>query len=802
MAKRPAPSKKTRKKRLARRASKRPARRKTSKKGLSWPRMGLKLGVWLLFIAAIGGGLYVWYLSATIETRFAGRRWSLPSRVYADAMLLFPGQDYSQKQVVQSLKDLGYRPTKKRSLKPGQYQVNSQGLKVHLRRLTLPGRKRSAMAIGMGFSQNSITHLSRLDGKRAPGVVELEPRPVAQFFGPERESRVLISLPKIPPHVARAVLAAEDADFYKHHGVDIPGILRALWVNLKAGGIRQGGSTITQQLAKNYFLTPERTIWRKIRELIIALILEFKYTKDTILEIYLNEVYLGQAGSVAINGLGEAAQFYFGKTAKSLNAAESALLAAIIKGPNRYSPHRHPKRAKQRRNWVLASMVKEGWLKPAALGWVQRQPLGVAPFKKYRRRAPYFIDYVSQELKDLYPKGALASLGLGIYTTLDLEVQAAAERALKRGLQRLEKARPKLKAKKPGKRLQGAVIVMQPQTGNILAMVGGRDYGHSQFNRATQALRQPGSTFKPLVYLAALDQFTTASHLSNEPRVYKVGGKKWRPHNYKPHPARRVNLRIALSMSLNLPTVDLARQVGLERVAAVARGFGLSSPMKPYPSLALGALEVRPLELARAYCAFAADGVLPYPLSVHKVAGESGRVMHRRHVSKESVTTPGKAYIMDSLLRSVVLQGTGQSLGRMGVHLPLAGKTGTTNDYRDAWFVGYTPDILVLVWVGFDDGRSTGYSGAGAALPIFAELIKSVPWRTSGQWFRQPPGVIKARVCATSGKAPSSGCPQVVEELFLSRGGPPREPCRLHETHDSFDNTVRSIGHAIRKLLD
>jgi penicillin-binding protein 1B len=250
-----------------------------------------------------------------------------------------------------------------------------------------------------------------------------------------------------------------------------------------------------------------------------------------------------------------------------------------------------------------------------------------------------------------------------------------------------EKARPKLKSKKPGKRLQGAVIVMQPQTGNILAMVGGRDYGLSQFNRATQAMRQPGSTFKPFVYLAALNKFAPASTLSNQPKTYKAGGKNWRPHNYKPYAAKWVSMRTALTMSLNLPSVDLAVQTGLKRVAAVARGFGFSSPMKPYPSLALGSLEVKPLELARAYCAFAADGVLPYPLSVGKVTGVRGKILHRRHVKKTSVTTPAKAYIMDSLLRSVVLSGTGRGLGRMGVRLPLAGKTGTTNDYRDAWFV-------------------------------------------------------------------------------------------------------------------
>jgi len=794
-------SRKTRKKKPTPRAARGAFKRKANNAGFSWRRLTIKLVLWVLLAFVLAGGLYVWHLADTIESRFAGRRWSVPSRVYADSMMLFAGQTYSQSQVLKSLKALGYSQVKHSSLKPGQYRLRPQGIDLHLRQLALPGHRRQAMAVHLAFKHGSIAGISLLDGEGSPGVVELEPQPVAQFFGPERESRILVSLFHIPSHLARAVLAAEDADFYQHHGVDLFGILRALWVNLRAGGIRQGGSTITQQLAKNYFLSPERTIWRKLRELIIAVLLELKYNKDTILEIYLNEVYLGQMGSVAVNGVGEAAQFYFGKPAEELNAAESALLAAVIRGPNRYSPHRHAKLAKKRRDWVLANMAKHGWLGAAALKAAQSAPLGVVPYRKYHRQAPYFVDYVSRQLTELYPKEALASLGFGIYTTLDLEVQEAAEKALLNGLERLERARPKLRVKDPAKRLQGAIIVMQPQTGNILAMVGGRDYGLSQFNRATQAARQPGSTFKPFVYLAALDEFTPASTLSNEPREYKVGATKWRPENYKPYPATRVSVRTALALSLNIPTVDLAMQVGLDRVAAVARGFGFTSPMQPYPSLALGSLEVRPLELARAYCAFAADGVLPYPLSLHKVADEKGRIVHRRHVSKESVTTPGKAYIMDSLLRSAVLSGTGRGLGRLGVNLPMAGKTGTTNDYRDAWFVGYTPDILALVWVGFDDNRSTGYSGGSAALPIWAELIKAIPWRTSGAWFRQPPGVIKAWVCAASGQAPTSGCPQLVEELFLE-SRPPREPCQLHGSRNPASEVMRSIGDAIHGLFN
>ncbi len=764
-------------------------------------RSGLWLVLAVLLALALAGGVYVWLVSADIESRFAGRLWSLPSQVYADTMLLFPGQAYRRSQVQRCLEELGYRRVRGLPRKPGQYRSRPDGLEVFLRRLELPGREREALGLRLAFDSRGIRSMRRLGGGAAPGVVELEPRLVARFFGPEREMRLLVSRRQIPPHLVHAVLAAEDADFYQHPGVDVLGMLRALWVNLRHGGIRQGGSTITQQLAKNYFLTPERTLGRKLKEIVIALVLEGKYDKDTILEIYLNEVYLGQMGSVAVNGVGEAARFYFGRPAELLSVAQAALLAGIIKGPNYYSPYRHPRRALQRRNQVLAAMAKQGWLTPAELKAARAEPLGVRPYRAYHRRAPYFVDYLSRQLRELYPRQALASLGLGIYTTLDLEVQAAAERALRRGLKRLERIRPPKRGVKPAGRLQGAVIVMQPQTGNILALVGGRDYGQSQFNRATQALRQPGSTFKPFVYLAALDEFSPASLLSNQPRTYEAGGRKWQPHNYKPYDARQVSLRTALALSLNIPTVDLAMRVGLERVAAVARSFGFKIPGRPYPALALGALEVRPLELARAYCAFAADGVLPYPLSLHRVTDDKGQVVHRRHVSKKSVTTPAKAYLMCSLLRSVVTQGTARGLARLGVGIPVAGKTGTTDDYRDAWFVGYTPDIVALVWVGFDDGRPTGFSGAGAALPIWAELVKAIPWRTSKRWFTRPPGVVRAPVCAESGQAPTSACPRVKEEVFLE-GRAPTEPCPLHRDQNPVGDMLRSLGNAIRDLFD
>ena len=414
-------------------------------------------------------------------------------------------------------------------------------------------------------------------------------------------------------------------------------------------------------------------------------------------------------------------------------------------------------------------MHQNDWLSPTALQKALLQPIHTAGFQRYRRQAPYFMDYLAHQLKELYSPEALSSMGLTIYTTLDTMVQRAAEAALTKGLQRLERIRPALRRKRPADQLQGAIIVLQPKTGAILAMVGGRSYAVSQFNRIAQAKRQPGSLFKPLVFLSALDQFTVADPLSNTPKTYTIDGKPWLPRNFKPSAPATVSLREALAQSMNVATVNLAMQVGLEQVVADADRFEFSTPLEPYPALALGAFEMIPLELARAYCVFAADGVLPYLLSVTEVMDEAGDPIERRHLNIQRVTSPAKAYLMTSLLRSVVTDGTARSLATKGITYPVAGKTGTTNDYRDAWFVGYTPNILALIWVGFDNGRSMRTSGAVAALPIWADLMRAIPHHISNSAFRVPDGITRKSICLDQGHAaPKEPCANPQTEVFLA----------------------------------
>jgi len=756
----------------------------------------------VIAVVCIGLGLaaYCLYLSTQMEYRFAGRRWSIPSRVYSDITILYPGQMVRQSRVLERLQRLGYREVSDTPTQRGELRISGGAIDLFLHDLDVPSRKRDGFPVQIRFAHDRIASIVHLDDGEPVPLLELEPEEVMLFFGSQREKRQLVSIDQTPQHLIHAMLAAEDSRFFRHHGVDLRGILRALHTNLRHGEVRQGGSTITQQLAKSYFLTPERTLSRKLREFFMSITMELMYDKEEILEIYLNEIYLGQKGSVSINGVGEAAFFYFGKPVGELSPVESALIAGLVKAPNRYSPYVDKELCRKRRNAVLRAMGKNGWISAEELQAALPLPIKTVGFTAYGKKAPYFMDYLSEQLETFYSPEALASLGLSIYTTLDPEVQVAAEEALERGLSRLEESNLSLSRVDPETKIQGAIVVMQPKTGYILAMVGGRNYAVSQFNRMTQAKRQPGSAFKPIVYLSGLDVLTPASILSNDATSYEVYGGLWQPENFEPDSGGPVSVRHALAYSLNLATVDLAMQVGIDRVVATASGFGLSTPIKPYPSLALGSLEMVPLELARAYCVFAADGMLPFTLSLKEVVDENGQVLERRHMNLEEATSPAKAYIMSSMLRSAVTEGTAKSLNNMGIAFPVAGKTGTTNDFRDAWFVGYTPDILALVWVGFDNEDSIHATGATAALPIWADLMRAIPEYVSGEWFKMPEGVVKEIVCSESGKLPIRGaCPHPVEEVFLAENLP-TERCPLHRRAGPLKQIIEGVKDLFKDL--
>jgi penicillin-binding protein 1B len=751
----------------------------------------------LIFIIGFAAlAIYGWYLSAQVEKRFSARRWSIPSTVYSDTTLIYPGQRFNPTLFAEKLSNLGYRAVDHLPSQKGDMRSGPEGLIIFLNDLKTPWNQREGFAVRVLLGDDRIETISRVENGETVPILELEPEEIMQFFGPERERRQLISIDAVPEHLVFAVLAAEDHRFFQHHGIDWRGILRALMTNLQHGAIVQGGSTLTQQLAKNYFLTSARTLTRKLKEILLSVVIELKYAKPEILEIYLNEIYLGQKGSVAINGVGEASYFYFGKPVKELTLSEAAVIAGLIKAPNHYSPYRDPLRCRSRRDAVLQAMHRWRWITETELLAELTEPVKAVGFAVSDRKAPYFIDYLAEQLNILYRPEDLSSLGLSIYTTLDTAVQTAAENALAKGLVRLESSNSNLQREVLEEKIQGAIVVMQPKTGHILAMVGGRNYSVSQFNRISQARRQPGSAFKPFVYLSSLDQFTPTSLLSNDPKSYTIDGKLWEPENFEPVTEYTVSLKDALKKSYNLATVDLAMKSGLEKIVDTARRFHFSTPVKPYPSAALGAFEVVPLELARAYCVFAAEGVQPFPLSFKGVVDENGRILEHQHLNIERLITPAEAFIMNSMLQSVVREGTARSLQWRGVTWPVAGKTGTTNDFKDAWFVGYTPDILALIWVGFDNGDSIGATGAAAALPIWADLMNAIPQYRSDMEFQVPEGVEKIRVCPVTGLISVAGCPEPLEVYFLA-GRTPTGYCPLHAKSGIAGKIIKGVKDLI-----
>ncbi|MGD8847265.1 MAG: PBP1A family penicillin-binding protein [Desulfobacteraceae bacterium] len=752
----------------------------------------------IMVLALVGIGIYSWTLSGKVTERFSSRRWSIPSRVFTDTMLLYPGQRLDLKPFIEKLKRIGYRQSPKRPIRKGQMQVTADGLHIFLYDLQTPWNKREGFPVTITFSKNAIVSMVRVDNTISLPLLEIDPEEIMLFFGPERERRQLVSIQQVPEHLIHAVLAAEDSRFFQHWGVDPRGILRAMVTNIRHGRIRQGGSTITQQLAKNYFLTPDRNLKRKLQEVLLAIIMELKYPKEVILEIYLNEIYLGQKGSVAINGIGEAANFYFGKPLKHLSISEAAAIAGLIKAPNIYSPYVNRLACQTRKNLVLAAMAKKNWITPHRYQTEKAVVVEPAGYTAYGNKAPYFIDYLTRQLEQLYQPEDLATLGLCIYTTLDAHVQMAAENALEQGLQRLERSTPALLKSEPGQKLQGAVVVLQPRTGHILAMVGGRNYNESQFNRITQARRQAGSAFKPFVFVTGLERFSPISKLSNQPRVYQVDGKQWKPKNFQQNANEVVTVRSAIENSHNLATIDLALKVGLDRIIDTAVEFGFTTPFKPLPSLALGAFEVIPLELARAYCIFAAEGISTHPLALKAVSDGTGKLIEQRHLSIERKISSQKAFMMNALLRGVVKNGTARDIVASGIDWPVAGKTGTTNNYRDAWFIGYTPDILALVWVGFDNGDPIASTGSGAALPIWVKLMQTIPHHISENEFRVPTGIVKRTICADE-KRPggSAQCSNSYDEYFLKDN---TVDASHHEKTESnfFEKVINSITNIFR----
>lgn len=670
---------------------------------------------------AIGLLAPAWYiLEKDVVARFAARSVDQPSRVYARALELYPGAPLTANQFARELSFADYREGDVRQ--PGRFEQIDNGFRVHTRPFHFIDGKQTAQRLQITFSGSRIGNIKDLANGQNVSLGRLDPAEIASIYPLSGEDRNHTALAAFPPLLVSAIQAVEDRQFKHHPGVDVRGLLRAVLTNVLRRGLHQGGSTITQQLIKNLYLSPERTFWRKFNESIMAVALERHFDKGAILEAYLNEVYLGQNGAHPVHGFARAADEYFGIPVQSLSPAQVALLVGMVKGPSWYNPRKQPDRALKRRNQVLRMMYDTGLISAAQLKRNQESALGVQATKQRSRRGRYpaFIDLVRRQLRQDYQDTDLSQEGLRILTTLDPVAQEDAERALSRGLDESNNAQ-----------LQGAVVLVAPQSGDVAAMVGDRSVRRWGYNRALDASRQIGSIMKPLVYLLALEmpgRFTLSSPVSDAPiEVPLQDGQVWKPNNYDGRSHGEIPLLKALVASYNQATVRVGLEVGVTRVLELLSRLGVQNETQAHPSALLGAVELTPFQVAQAYQALAAEGYYTPLSAVQGVLDAKGKPLGRYPARKQAIRERQGVALLNYALSKTTLEGTAKRLpALLGKPLRLAGKTGTTNDRRDAWFVGYTAEWLGVVWVGRDDNRPAGITGSASAMPIWARLFKDL----------------------------------------------------------------------------
>jgi penicillin-binding protein 1B len=752
-------------------------------------------------LVAIGVGWYAFRvvrrLDQQLVERFEGKRWEIPSKIYSDSFTVYVGSQASPLALVERLDHLDYRRVDAAPSRAGEYryQPSERRLEVYLRDFAYPSGALQGFVTRLDLSSGAVAAITRLDTGQAIESVDLEPEILAGIYDEAAEERRVVKLAEVPKILVQAVLAAEDKRFLEHHGIDLRGVFRALLANLRSGRVVQGGSTLTQQLIKNFFLSGSRTLERKLTEATMALLAEWHYGKLEILETYLNEIYLGQRGSRGLYGIWEGAQFYFGKELKDLTVGEAAMLAGLIRSPGRLSPGRNPAAAKLRRDEVLRALLDAGDINSEEFQHAIAEPLPERLPATESTEAPYFVDYVRSELEERYSTSSLTSEGFRIFTTLDPFLQSQAETAVAHGLAALEKRHPALRKKR--ETLQASLLVVQPHTGEIKAMVGGRSYGESQFNRVTEAQRQPGSVFKPIVFVAALEEeeqqgastFLPTRRIADTPFTWLYEGRQWSPENYHQEYHAEVTIRQALELSLNSATARIAQEVGLERIHDVAVRLGLPESLPKVPSMVLGGVEVTMYDVAEAFATIANLGFRTEPSAVRAVLDGEGNPIDRATLGASQAISPRVAYLVTTMMQGVVDRGTAHQIRSAGLGFAAAGKTGTTNEGRDAWFVGFTPDLLVVVWVGFDRDEMLGLSGAQAALPIWIEFMKAVTAGQASTPFLVPPGIQTAWIDPLSGLLATPHCPERLEESFFE-GEAPTATCPLHP-----DAAVTPLGH-------
>lgn len=738
-------------------------------RNLRWILLGL-----ILFTATFSA--YIYYLDNEVRTSFEGKRWAVPARVFARPLEIYPDMTLTPDQFENELRVLAYHQTESPK-QPGSYSRRGNHFVVISRAFSFWDGDEPSLPIRLDFVDGQLASLRHAyQGAQLP-LVRLDPGIIGRIYPSHTEDRVLVKLDEVPPMLTRALITVEDREFYTHKGISLRSIARAMWANIRAGSTVQGGSTLTQQLIKNFFLTDERTLWRKFNEAIMALLIERHYEKYEILEAYVNEIYLGQDGQRSIHGFGLASYFYFEKPLNKLGVDQIALLVAMVKGPSYYSPRRYNERALTRRNLVLQLMYEHSAITEVDLENLKVKPLGVTTRTRSSITSyPAFMDLVRRQLRRDYKEEDLTSEGLQIFTTLDPVVQFESEKALTNRVEKLGKSRDTEDSE-----LQAAAVVISVESGEVLSMIGDRNPRFAGFNRAIDAVRPVGSLIKPAVYLTALQQperYTLATMLDDGPLTLEQdNGDIWAPENFDHEYHGNVPLITALSKSYNLPTARLGLDLGVPAVISTLNKLGVQREMNPYPSLLLGAVELNTLEVAQMYHTMASGGFRTPLRAIRAVMTAKGQPLSRYPLSVEKVVDASSIYLLNIALKNAVKNGTGQAVyNRVPHSLVIAGKTGTSDDLRDSWFAGYTGDKLGVVWMGMDNNTPAGLTGANGALRVWADIFRAV--QAVSETEVQPENIELVTIDHESGLLADDNCEGALQLPFI-RGSAPQQlaPC-------------------------
>ncbi len=722
--------------------------------------------------AGVGGYFYLVRLDGVVREKFEGKRWALPARVYARPLELWEGRPLTAEELERELQRLTYTKASPPD-RPGSYSREKGRFQVHSRSFDFWDGKEPSRSLEIEIQGDNLKRLREVSGGPL-ALTRLDPPLIANIYPAHHEDRVLVQREELPELLIRTLLVVEDRNFYEHQGVDPKAILRAGWRNFRAGAVVEGGSTLTQQLIKNFYLSQERSIQRKLNEMAMALVLDHRYSKDEILTAYVNEIYLAQDGQRAIHGFGLASQFYFNRRLQELGVPEIALLVGLIKGPSVYSPRRHPERALQRRNLVIDLLAENGVISPAEAEEAKKRPLGLSekggrPTGDY----PAFMDLVRRQLNRDYREQDLRSEGLRVFTTLDPLLQDRAEVAVQRGLERVEKNH-----RLPKDKLEAAAVVSSTADGEVLAVIGGRQSEYAGFNRALDAHRSIGSLVKPVVYLAALSDpahYNLLTSLRDEPVSLPVpGSKPWEPKNYDGKTHGRVPLYVALARSYNLATVNLGLGVGVDRVAGLLKELGSGSDIPQNPSLLLGAVALAPVDVAQVYQSIASGGFRTPLRAIRDVLDAQGRPLTRYPLTVQPVASPASIHVLHWAMQQVIEQGTAKALrASLPKDLQVAGKTGTTDEMRDSWFAGFSADKVAVVWVGRDDNQPTTLTGALGAMPLWGDIMAQS--RPQSLVLLPVEDVESVRVDLLSGLQVDARCANAREVPFVKGSAPKKQ---------------------------